>query len=82
MEQAVVDRVEGDLAVLLVGADEQELLVPIRDLPKGSGPGVWLKVTIEGNSLKQAEVDWETTRTRQARIQVKMDRLLGKRPET
>ena len=81
MERAVVDRIEEGMAVLLVGEDERELVVPLRDLPKGTEAGVWLRVLIEGGSLKQAQVDSETTRQRRARIQEKMDRLLGKSPK-
>ncbi len=81
MERAVVDRIEDGMAVLLVGEKERELVVPLRDLPKGTEPGIWLKVTIEGGKVKQAQVDSETTRQRRARIQEKMGRLLGKPPK-
>ena len=78
MERAVIDRIEGDLAVLLVGEDERELLVPVRDLPAGSGPGVWLRIALEEGQLQHADIDRETTRIRKSRIQGMMDRLLGK----
>lgn len=78
MERAVVDRIEEGSAVLLVGDEERELVVPIGSLPKSSGPGVWLRVTLEGEGLKHAEIDRETTRLRKSRIQGMMDRLLGK----
>ena len=81
MERAVVDRIEEGMAVLLVGEDERELAVPLSDLPTGAKPGVWLRVAIEGGRLKQVQVDSETTRQRRARIQEKMDRLLGKPPK-
>ena len=79
MERAVIDRIEGELAVLLVGDDEKEFLLPLQDLPSGSEPGVWLKITLDGARVTQAVVDPETTRTRRSRIQEIMNRLLGKR---
>lgn len=81
MERAVVDRIEEGAAVLLVGDEERELVVPIGSLPKGSSSGVWLRVTLEGEGLKHAEIDRQTTRLRKSRIQGMMDRLLGKGQE-
>lgn len=80
MERAVIDRFEGELAVLLVGDDEREIVIPVTDLPEGSGPGAWLKVAFEAGKLKEAQLDPETTRLRRSRIQERMNRLLGRRP--
>jgi hypothetical protein len=77
----VIDRIEGDQAVLLVGAQERELVVPLRDLPAGCRPGLWVRVTLDGEYLRHVEPDHGKTRERQARIQEKMDRLLGKGPK-
>lgn len=80
-KRAVVDRVEGKLAVLLVGEDEAEMAVAVHTLPEGSGPGIWLKVTLEDGQLTHAEIDPETTRARRALAQDKMQRLLRRRPK-
>ena len=77
-ERAVIDRVEDGLAVLLVGSDEKEVVAHLRDLPEGSGPGVWLRVILDGERLTHAEVDNETTRVRKSRIQQTLNRLLGR----
>ena len=77
-ERAVIDRVEDGLAVLLVGTDEKEVVASLRDLPEGSGPGVWLRVTLDGERLTHADVDTETTRVRKSRIQQTLNRLLGR----
>lgn len=45
--KAVVDRFEGDLAVLLVGEDETELVVPRSELPAGAAEGTWLRLGLE-----------------------------------
>ena len=75
-ERAAVDRVEEGLAVLLVGNDENEILVPLKDLPQGTSAGTWLLVTLEGDRVKSAEIDAETTASRQSQMRKKLDRLL------
>jgi len=80
VEKAVIDRVEEGLAVLLVGAEERELVVPLARLPKGARAGDWLKVALMKGELASAELDPEETARRRARIQSKMDRVF-KRPE-
>ncbi len=79
-KRAVIDRVEGALAVLLVGEDEREMTLPLRSLPPGSVPGVWLRVAMEGDRVTFAEIDTETTRQRRAKMQEKLDRLLKRKP--
>ena len=45
--KAVVDRIEGDIAVLLIGDNEVKLHVALADLPSGTKEGSWLKVGFE-----------------------------------
>lgn len=46
VEKAVLDRVvDGAHAVLLVGDDETEAIVPVALLPDETKPGDWLQVT-------------------------------------
>ncbi|HPQ11611.1 MAG TPA: DUF3006 domain-containing protein [Bacillota bacterium] len=45
--KAVIDRFEGDFAVVLFGDEEIKLNIPRKLLPKGSREGSWLKVTFE-----------------------------------
>lgn len=79
MERAVIDRVDEGLAVLLVGDEERQVVVPLAKLPTGVGPGDWLGVTLERGQLVQAVPDAGETARRRARIQAKMDRIF-KRP--
>jgi hypothetical protein len=58
-EKAVIDRFEGDKAVLLVGDKPTQLVVEKSVLPKRVKEGTWLKVEIEGGLLVKAEVDAE-----------------------
>ena len=41
-DRAVVDRIVGGQAVLLVGPEEHEAHVPATELPEAAGEGVWL----------------------------------------
>lgn len=79
MERAVIDRIDEGLAVLLVGDEERQIVVPLAKLPTGVGPGDWLRVTLEGGQVVQAVPDAGETARRKARIQTKMDRIF-KRP--
>jgi hypothetical protein len=47
---AVVDRIVGDRAVLLVGEEEQEAVVPVADLPRGTGEGGWVQVRVRAET--------------------------------
>lgn len=59
-ERAHVDRIEGDRAVLLVGADGRETVsLPVRLLPEGAREGSALDITLflaEGDTAR-AEID-------------------------
>jgi hypothetical protein len=75
-EKAVVDRiVDGTHAVLLVGDDEVERIIPASDLPDGAHPGVWLKVRFADDELVEATLDAEETRSVQQRIAAKLAQL-------
>lgn len=76
---AVVDRiVDGEVAVLLVGPEEVERIVPLAALPKGVREGMWLFVTFTGDELTHAEIDAAGTTEARKRITEKM-RLLRER---
>ncbi len=81
-ERAVIDRVEEGSAVLLIGDDEKEFVVPLRELPVGSEPGVWLTVTLtDSGRLQTAQIDSETTKRRRALMQERLDQLLKRQPK-
>ena len=81
MEKAVIDRVEDGTAVLLVGDEERELLVPVTLLPSGARPGSWLRVKLDGERVVRIELDEAATESRRTRIQGKMDRLLRRKEQ-
>ncbi|MEK7874171.1 MAG: DUF3006 domain-containing protein, partial [Chloroflexota bacterium] len=72
MERAVIDRIDEGQAVLLVGDEERQVVVPLAKLPTGVAPGDWLKVTLDRGELVEAVPDARETARRRARIQVKM----------
>ncbi len=65
--RAVIDRFEGDLAVILLGDEEVQVELPARYLPEGAREGSILRVTFEVDAA-------ETTDVRQ-RMQDRIDRL-------
>jgi hypothetical protein len=46
-DHAVVDRVDPDRAVLLVGPGHTEVHVPAEDLPEDVGPGTWVRLDLQ-----------------------------------
>lgn len=50
-EVGVVDRVIGDIAVVLVGEEAAEYEVPATSLPEAAREGSWLRVRREGASV-------------------------------
>ncbi len=76
IEKAVIDRFEGDWAVLLVGDREKKLVVPRTRLPRGAREGQWLKVELDDEGkLQRAVVDEEETARARQRIAEKLDRM-------
>ena len=78
MEKAAIDRIDEGIAVLLLGPDERQLIVPLNQLPSGVQAGDWLRVTIVNGQLKQVELDREETKLRRERIKAKLDKLFNK----
>ncbi len=74
-EKAVIDRFEGELAVLLVGDKERKLVVGKDCLPAGVKEGQWLKVTLDKDKVTGAEINEEETDKVKERIADKLERL-------
>lgn len=75
-EKAVIDRFEGNTAVLNVGEDERRLEAPRSSLPKSCKEGDWLQVELDGGKLVRVETDPEETEHARQRITKKMASLL------
>jgi hypothetical protein len=74
-EKAVIDRFEGELAVLLVGEEQRLVNVPMTSLPEDATEGAWLQVELDGNSLVGAEIDVAQTERARQRVMEKLERL-------
>lgn len=76
MVLAVEDRiVDGEHAIILVGAEETECNVPLSVLPGGMREGMWLQVRFDGDALASVELDRRATKEAERRIAPKMDLL-------
>jgi len=74
-QKAVVDRFEGDKAVLLLEEGKKQLDVPRASLPKDVREGAWLQVELDGETPKTASLDVEETNRARERIEDKLGRL-------
>jgi hypothetical protein len=72
---AVVDRIEGRPAVLLVGDEQRPLDVPRRALPRGARAGQWLRLMFADGQLVRAELDREAAEAARTRIAEKLAKL-------
>ena len=73
--KAVIDRFEGDLAVLIVGEKEQHLNVSRTLLPKQAKEGSWLQLDILDGEPHNISLDDQETEKVKQRIADKLARL-------
>lgn len=76
--QAVIDRFEGDKAVLMVGEERDELVVPRALLPGAVKEGDWLQLEAEDDQVLAAALDNEATDRARESIEAKLRRLRKK----
>lgn len=68
--KAVVDRIEGNIAVVLFSDNEVKVNIPLELLPQGTYEGAWLNVYFE--------LDSEGTEKQREKIQNLLDKLKNK----
>ena len=73
--KAVIDRFEGDLAVLILERSQERLNVARELLPKKSREGSWLQVEMEDGEVRKAVIDEQQTARAKKRIEEKLERL-------
>ncbi|MBM7096261.1 MULTISPECIES: DUF3006 domain-containing protein [Alteribacter] len=79
-KQAVLDRIEdGQWAVLLVGEEEKEVILPIQKVPPKSKEGDWFIVTFVEDTVSSVVLDEEKTTSMQSSIQSKLQQLKKKK---
>ena len=71
--RAVVDRFEGDLAVLMIGDEPMD--VPRKVLPRKVREGDYLEVTLEDGHIVGVKIDHAETERARQRIAEKLERL-------
>lgn len=73
MQTGVIDRiVAGQHAVLLIGEDEKEVVVPTLLLPLGAKEGDWVKVEWQDGQIVRVEADQEETAERKKKLEAKL----------
>ena len=75
MQNAVIDRFEGNFAILLVGDEQKPLTIERTFLPAKAKDGTWLQITIENGIVTQAVIDPQKTNQMAETIAEKMERL-------
>jgi hypothetical protein len=75
MQSVVIDRFEGDYAILFIAGSDESLSVLRDELPAGANAGDYLKIELEDGVAIQVECDEEATDEARRRIQAKLDRL-------
>ena len=75
MMKAVIDRFEGDIAVLILGEEDKHLNVPRKQLPPKSKEGSWLLLDLVGGQPQNITLDEKETEAARERIAEKFARL-------
>jgi hypothetical protein len=75
MQSAVIDRFEGDYAVLFFAGSTTSITVLRRELPERVHEGDYLKLELRDGEVIQVEVDSQATEEARRRIQEKLDSL-------
>ena len=75
MMKAVIDRFEGEYAILILGEDERRINVLRKVLPKKAREGLWLQVEIRDGEVCDITIDDKETERARQRIAEKLERL-------
>ena len=73
--KAVIDRFEGEYAILIFGEDEQHLDFPRKLLPQKAKEGSWLQLDIVGGQPTNIILDDQETEKARQRIAEKLAHL-------
>lgn len=74
--KGVLDRFEdNDQAVILIEEVQKALVIPKKDLPKGSQQGTWFLIEEKNSNYKILSIDHETTRKQKEKSDRLMDKL-------
>jgi hypothetical protein len=74
--KAVIDRFEGDQAVLLINDGKDQLIIARQILPGDAKQGDWLQIEIKDGKVVRAVIDKDETARVKQKIANKFARLL------
>lgn len=63
--KAVLDRFEGDFAVLLIEHWQEEVVIPKQEMPVGSEENMWFRLEKKQDKYKVIAIDEETSQEKQ-----------------
>ncbi|RTR27133.1 DUF3006 family protein [Robertmurraya yapensis] len=63
--KAYFDRIEEDVAVIIIEETKEQFIKPIEQLPAGAVPGTWFEVTINQDEIVEMKLDASTTESKQ-----------------
>ena len=78
-ETGTIDRIEGNLAVVLYGTKEQHKIdIPLQELPEIAREGHKVVLTFDNDKIVDIKIDEEATMQAKERIQSLIDKLAKK----
>jgi len=79
-DRAVIDRiVDGHTAVLLVGGEETELLLPVDALPQGAADGTWVVLDMSTDPPTVVGIDEQLTQRRFDELSARLETIRRER---
>lgn len=79
-DRAVIDRiVDGHTAVLLVGGEETELLLPVDALPEGAAHGTWVVLDMSTDPPTVVGIDEQLTQRRFDELSARLETIRRER---
>lgn len=79
-ETGTIDRIEGNLAVVLYGTKEQHKIeIPLRELPEGAREGHKVIFIFDNGKVINFKIDEDATSQAKERVQSLIDKLAKKK---
>lgn len=66
--KGMLNRIEDGWAVILIEEEQKELLLPISQLPEGSGVNSWFDIELVGENLCSISLDVESRAAKETEV--------------
>lgn len=76
--KAYFERIEEDIAVIIIEETKEQFTKPIEQLPGESVPGTWFEVTVRHNEIVEIKLDPSTTDSKKQKTEVLLAKLREK----